>query len=113
MSNPNYRANNSHINMSLLAFREMAKLKFRAPDFLSAIAADFLRLAAIPRNTSPEMLVAAALPTTAACIGTKGKLRLKPDGDSYVPANLYLVGGLYISLYKIFPKAGNGLSHED
>ena len=80
----NYAHSKNEIN-----FRTAAKLRFRVDDFVSDKVAVFLKLAAKMKSLSPEMMMAAILPTTAACIGPRGSLKL---GDSTIPANLFMIG---------------------
>lgn len=68
-------------------------------EFLSATVANFLKLMAKSRNTSPEMIMAAALPTTAACMGTKAGLQLKPYSDYVISGNLFMIGKSFISSF--------------
>jgi hypothetical protein len=66
--------------------------KFSVSDILSDSVADYLKMFARVNHTTPEMMLAALLPTTAACLGPKTKIRMRGAGDHYIPCNLYLVG---------------------
>ena len=78
--------NNYALSQNRASFGTAAKLKFRAADCVSSTVAKFLKYAARMRKTSPEMMLAAILPTTAACIGPKGSLKTNSFGDLCIPS---------------------------
>lgn len=63
-------------------------------EFLSATVANFLKLMAKSRNTytSTEMIIPATLSTTAAWVGTKAGLQLKPINDYVKSGNIFTIG---------------------
>lgn len=86
------RKTGSQLQQNRFNFGIAARMKFQVSEFLSATVANFLKLMAKSRNTSPEMIMAAALPTTAACMGTKAGLQLKPYSDYVISGNLFMIG---------------------
>lgn len=82
------RKTGSQLQQNRFNFGIAARMKFQVSEFLSATVANFLKLMAKSRNTSPEMIMAAALPTTASCMGTKAGLQLKPYSD-YIRKSLH------------------------
>ena len=65
---------------------------FSVLDFFDERLCLFLKYASRMRNTSPEMMLAAILPTTAACLGPDVKLKVNSYGSFSLPANLFLIG---------------------
>lgn len=93
------RKTGSQLQKNRFKFGIAARMKFQVSKFLSATVANFLKLMAKSRNTSPEMIMAAALPTTAACMGTKAGLQLKPYSDYVISGNLFMIGKPFISSF--------------
>lgn len=73
-------------------FERTTRMKFQVWEFLSATLANFLKLMAKSRNTSPEMIILATLSTTAAWVGTKAGLQLKPINDYVKSGNIFTIG---------------------
>lgn len=89
-----WRKTGSQPQQNRFNFERTTRMKFQVWEFLSATVANFLKLMAKSRNTytSTEMIIPATLSTSAAWVGTKAGLQLKPINDYVKSGNIFTIG---------------------